>query len=457
VRFRTLLTAGLTFSSFAIGIGAASASSNSQPTVSPATAVTQPSAVVAAPKPVSAMKPMPAGATAKDFQKAAAAYALSTGQTYGVDSAAFDPTNPVRPQQSLAPDEIPPDVPGAFTYLDLKECRDKPEGGFDPISGYPGKIVNHYQWCGWQYATMAWYKIDPHGMPDVAATLQFRVTMIGWGSSNESKISAEIYVDRIRPFGGILGLTEANTTLTFRPYCQDLFGGGTCDMTSPAPSATVAALKAGTVLHMSATVGLPAASEGNPDRITGFNFSIQSEGATTAAPGDLSTAPGAVSPAIRCDGATASGRGGFTTPACIFIGALSQWQLSKSDSAVGEVAQHIEQAQTNPGSTEPQVDHTKVFPDLLHRTVDKPTRDANRAIATGTCDVLWGTPRPTGMDCDEFPFASTQEGAANTSDTFDYSVKLVTSTVNRKEGALRGAWYRADRILGGDPFTVAVS
>jgi len=56
-----------------------------------------------------------------------------------------------------------------------------------------------------------------------------------------------------------------------------------------------------------------------------------------------------------------------------------------------------------------------------------------------------------GLVRDEYPFASTNEGAAKPGRR--YSARPVDATDNRTAGAQIGAWYRIDRILDNDHFT----
>ncbi|MGW0549176.1 NucA/NucB deoxyribonuclease domain-containing protein [Streptomyces altiplanensis] len=80
-------------------------------------------------------------------------------------------------------------------------------------------------------------------------------------------------------------------------------------------------------------------------------------------------------------------------------------------------AAHIRQAFLAPQDTKPYMSAKKVpgqtAKDLLHRTVTRARIDKNRAVAVKQCKGYWG-PNYTsgGKECDEYPFASTYEGAA---------------------------------------------
>ncbi|MBF8194059.1 hypothetical protein ITP53_52005 [Nonomuraea sp. K274] len=64
-------------------------------------------------------------------------------------------------------------------------------------------------------------------------------------------------------------------------------------------------------------------------------------------------------------------------------------------------------------------------------------------------------PIPSGLQkpsCDEYPFASTHEGAASAG--YNMSVAIVECRDNNTAGALLNGWYDRERILEKDPFWV---
>jgi hypothetical protein len=62
-------------------------------------------------------------------------------------------------------------------------------------------------------------------------------------------------------------------------------------------------------------------------------------------------------------------------------------------------------------------------------------------------------PRPEGADCDEYPFKSTYEGAANN----PYSIRMINSGQNQAGGSALGAFLGDNRILDHDPYTVLIT
>lgn len=87
------------------------------------------------------------------------------------------------------------------------------------------------------------------------------------------------------------------------------------------------------------------------------------------------------------------------------------------------VAEHIKTAFTKPGDTKPEM-AAKKAPDQtagepLYRLVDKTRKDENRKEAVKQCRRYWGANYSWGgtRECDEYPFATTYEGAARSRPT----------------------------------------
>lgn len=155
----------------------------------------------------------------------------------------------------------------------------------------------------------------------------------------------------------------------------------------------------------------------------------------------------------RCDNAVS----GNINTGCVNADVRPALQYSKSDPAVNETATHIAKAQ---GSD---------LPSLLHRETNAATITKNR---TFSCSGV-PSPRPTGKDCDEYPFASTKEGGNSTGGTRTFadcgitqtvnstgpggvSRCLIDSTDNQTAGRQLAAMYLKNRVLDGDEFTVKI-
>ncbi|WP_442978775.1 NucA/NucB deoxyribonuclease domain-containing protein [Rhodococcoides kroppenstedtii] len=140
-----------------------------------------------------------------------------------------------------------------------------------------------------------------------------------------------------------------------------------------------------------------------------------------------------------------------------------------SSRGVGMHATHIQRAQQSglpgaPGGTP------------LRRTTDSAQVQANR---NSTCNTIPG-PRPTAIDCDEYPFASTQQGGLGAGVARTYSdcnvnrsgvrvldptaidgttgagvsMCFIDRTNNRRGGGILSWFYKKQRIANAEAFYV---
>ena len=200
-----------------------------------------------------------------------------------------------------------------------------------------------------------------------------------------------------------------------------------------------------------------------------FVFETKSENA-------VSVAVGRGEPhGIRCDSANYfRGR----PKACILDDVLPHLQYSVNDQKEAGVALHIQSAFNQPQNTWPQTgspDSPKLIPGRytgnpndpgLHRIVYKGADwsanqlEKNRACRRQEKYTLTGLPATlydsSIQDCDEFPFASTAEGAASL--LWDFSVLGVDRRQNRCAGNALKRFYGGDRILrDSDTFWVEIT
>lgn len=179
----------------------------------------------------------------------------------------------------------------------------------------------------------------------------------------------------------------------------------------------------------------------------------------------------------RCDSASYMRDYRATFPqACIFSEVVPHLTYSTGNNNHHGVSDHIQAAFNNPNNTYPSPvpPQTKNIPGQytgapnsagLHRITQKlhkATYDDNRAHKDGACygrgkykDLYEKTGIPVSerpdtsyQDCDEFPFASTLEGAASTK--WDFSVKAVDKKQNQEAGRMLRRYYLNDRILAWD-------
>ncbi|MGV9248882.1 NucA/NucB deoxyribonuclease domain-containing protein [Streptomyces sp. NPDC003710] len=143
----------------------------------------------------------------------------------------------------------------------------------------------------------------------------------------------------------------------------------------------------------------------------------------------------------------------------IFSNIRSTMHYDRSDPNTKETAQHIYDAQNRPATTIPTKSGKKVpgapSSTPLHRVFyDTNLRTRNRDTARAACQAAWPNYSSQGKDCDEYPFSTTKEGAANANE--NYSARALNSKDNQTAGRQLGTWYSDDRILDGDAFYVMV-
>ncbi|MFH8371433.1 hypothetical protein [Streptomyces sp. NPDC018031] len=128
------------------------------------------------------------------------------------------------------------------------------------------------------------------------------------------------------------------------------------------------------------------------------------------------------------------------------------------------VAEHLNQVHTKPATTHPKLP-TKNVPGFevkrrLHRLFhDNQRRRKNRDEARKVCVDVWGadyaTNDPAGpRECDEFPFSSTYEGAAQPAGepgarAKNWSAKALSKDDNGAAGTILGEFYDKNRVIEG--------
>lgn len=170
---------------------------------------------------------------------------------------------------------------------------------------------------------------------------------------------------------------------------------------------------------------------------------------------------------FRCDAASYASGG-----ACIYHTIDAKMRYGLTGDGVDQVAAHIKLAQDDPENTKPGGVGIKIPGKpgskpltRLFRKIDADAQTyytANRNRATDTCDYYdpFGLLDKT-LDCDEYPFASTWEGAnfhtQNPGSAWWFSAKRLNSVQNQLAGSQLGNWYTRDHILAKDPFYVEIT
>jgi hypothetical protein len=401
-----------------------------------------------------------AGAKGDDLASQARKRALAStsGGGYDGNAAAAAPKGKLQANAASVPSEPDPGF--------AAECEASKAAANDPF----GYVKNRFQWCTTNLVTAV--AANPED-PAEDGYLLMTFVLVGYGRDDGSR-NVRIFM---RPMSVIaLGSLGLQTSVKIDLDCLHDTPG--CS-TGPGYSATLAEWLARSVSGAWVPLDLYSDETVSTDLLDKvlyhvFATKLTIRGTTTVWVADDNNQP--LSYFIRCDSATYfSGR----PKACIFHDVLPHLQYALTDadgsnSAVHGVAQHIQEAFTYPNATYPlKIDGDKNIPgnydrhtdtDYLERVpYDGPDWRANGAVKDAACqrrgdyiDTGLPTPPGDGEQCDEYPFATTVQGAAHP--YWDFSVKAVPTTENGAAGLALQAYYRDDRILyyDGDLFYVQI-
>ncbi|MDT0547753.1 hypothetical protein [Streptomyces lonegramiae] len=156
-------------------------------------------------------------------------------------------------------------------------------------------------------------------------------------------------------------------------------------------------------------------------------------------------------------GGNAKKKGGAYFPVAVYLP-----YSSKTGAPERAVALHLQKAHTKPRDTKP-VNSNKNVPGFgtdrkLHRLYhDGTRRDKNRDEAIKVCRQYWGNNYPQGgKDCDEYPFAITYEGCAQSLPQYEpstpkknFSAMPLPKADNGNAGTILAGFLTKNRIVDG--------
>ncbi|MGN6083482.1 NucA/NucB deoxyribonuclease domain-containing protein [Trinickia sp.] len=171
-------------------------------------------------------------------------------------------------------------------------------------------------------------------------------------------------------------------------------------------------------------------------------------------------------PKIRCDvGLARRGTKGCVYPAApaVFSG------ISASDPDVDESAIHIREAQAAgrrgkfvaagdgsilPGSDASELTRTRSQKLIKENRDEARKRYVEQYAEEPVCELTTDPDEPPGpCNCDEYPFASTNEGASRG----EFSVKRIDAKDNQRAGARLGNFFTSQRVIENDKFYVDIT
>jgi hypothetical protein len=368
--------------------------------------------------------------------------------------------------QLIGPAAVPADLSGTedappaganpnalfYDYYTFDECRGHDNGSLF----VRGK--NHFALCIVAHLTYVFRACDEDGVCVPVGAYEFRLTALGFGHRGSQTMDYQLELDQWNAVDEV----DPTAPLTVDPSCQSLPSTSCAQGISGGRTAPISEWMAdGAMSDTFDTTGAAGQDDGVhylQDKVNYHTFDIFLVGQDP-------TATWTNDYDFRCDAAVYASGGG-----CIFHKVNAELHYSLSDPTVQQVAEHIKQAQDDPEHTYPGgigitipgkpggTPLTRLYPgaDAAARTY----YNANNRIARATCrqyDPNWGTP---GLQCDEYPFRSTWEGANYTlvqpGSAQKYSARMVNGAQNGIAGVRLGVWYLQDHILAKDAFWVSI-
>ncbi|MGW0538109.1 hypothetical protein [Streptomyces sp. NPDC003032] len=147
--------------------------------------------------------------------------------------------------------------------------------------------------------------------------------------------------------------------------------------------------------------------------------------------------------------------------AAIFSVSTALGYSTKASDPEKDVAKHIKLGYTNPGQTQPPFSRKRLPGNqadepLTRLYKDTARRKENRNTAVYNCRKYFGENYSDGgrKECDEFPFATTYQGAAEwkhnpRADRYNFSVKALPKKANGAAGTLLRDYYNLNRMIDG--------
>jgi hypothetical protein len=346
--------------------------------------------------------------------------------------------------------------PSTLAYPDIAQLRTACAQAQGAANQKPkGWVRSRYEQCLYQVGAQAGGIVvrTDNGTP--AGEIHFNLWILGAASSNSREVQFHIFVEEIS-VSTIPGneIDWPNQRIAFRFFACAQIADVSCSAEPHVDTVDGWERDSSQVI----TVSSPNGSGLAPDARVTPSLSLDLTLGT--APIRPSEQPGIFTSEVRFD----SGRGVAAANGTVFHTFLPAFPLSRTDPLVRDSALHIYDAQNRPERTFPSwVGKSipgKTAEDPLHRMFDETKRRENRAASIQFCIDTWGNYSETGLDCDEYPFATTQEGAVT--GTIDpqrprSSARLIPGDDNEKSGGLLGGFYSTQRVLHTDAFVVTIT
>ncbi|GII90462.1 NucA/NucB deoxyribonuclease domain-containing protein [Sinosporangium siamense] len=379
--------------------------------------------------------------------------ASKTGGGGIATSAASDPA----PIRRVLPSKGATVTPSA-TY---QQCHSATSTGNAPYAITPSRFA-HCRYSGWKIPVWGIRSFLPVKIGDIEG---HQLTYIqGTIDRREFKVYKHIYIDRVS--GTIpTGLRFASTIASNSPGCSAVSATG---MTGEYTVAQWQA-RAGDAWHIEEqyTSGPGTGYHNKSDCTVNYSMVVKHPEDSTR-----SSTPIYADGTFRCDRSPQvkwhNKRGG----GCVHNAGVPSFTMTRNDvnekgTKFPDMYDHIKRALTAGSVTYPKPGG-KSYPDLLqaknipggvwHNPLTRhgyePTNEGNRTTAGVVCKNE--IKKEEGTDCDEFPFASTLQGATRANPPHNFSVDRIESVQNQDHGRVLKAWYSNNRILNGDKYWIDI-
>lgn len=359
---------------------------------------------------------------------------------------------------AAATDAAAVSLPEPAHTMTLQEC----------VAGLVGSefyVKSRYAVCSGRQFGQVWIK---NGTP--VGESHFDVVVVGTIPKNSREMTATYYYTDFTIAGSTdardLGVTtNASVSHSWPSYAQFTTGGNSLPATRK-----WAELLDG--IPVKQTLTAPSGQPGGAGSLREISAIYQPNIKLVAPPGwasDAFTGGDIFMLPPRWDEASylnASAAGG----AAVFS-VLATLKYSTADAAPErEVAKHIQKAFTKPTQTQPPLATKRLAGQnadepLTRLYTDTERRGKNRTRAVWNCAKFFGPNYAAdGKECDEFPFATTYQGAAGyeydpLQDPLNFSVMALDGESNGAAGTLLGQFYTLNRIIDGpdDGFIVKIT
>lgn len=361
----------------------------------------------------------------------------------------------LKPKPQMGASWTPPDF--KYDHFTFDQCRN-PGAEENP----PGQIKNHYSYC-WSGNASINYKMHCWGPLCFGRRVVYLVTVIGEGNTHVRESLYRVFVSDFDDVSAADRLMKIKVEMR----CDSLVQPDDCKPDSALSSVerSIADWSAGNEVRMKVVGAEPPVTDLNPDRVGYGNAWVH---VTATAPNNSRRDLDTPKNRVRFDSADYLKYNAFTGgQGAIFpdVNAVINFPITTPEFAAMQASgMHYKQAMERPGETCPRVAGKDIPGAIgrapLHRLYhDKEWRQKNRQSAFAACETELPPgeyPKPDHQ-CDEYPFATTREGASATHNPLrNFSVKSILGDDNEAAGTWLSAWYSYDRIIDGDPFYVRV-